>query len=115
MREVGFLLAMVLAAVPGTMAAMQTPANEPATESAEPAASAGVRGEVISVDAGAKLLRLKTQASGEEPAELSLTVEGDAERSLADLKAGDIVTATCREGTAGATCAVTAIEKAPTT
>jgi hypothetical protein len=114
MREAGFLLAMVLAAATGATAGMQTPANEPAPERSESAASVGLRGDVLSVDAGAKLIRLKTQATGEDPVELSLTVEGDAERSLADLKAGDVVAATCREGTAGAACVVTAIEKLPT-
>jgi hypothetical protein len=115
MRTSSIVLSAILfgAAVVGADELQTTPTTQPSAEQpAQPVASQ-VRGEVVSVDPEAKVLRLKAQPEGTEPAELSLTVEADAERALADLKAGDSVTATCREGTSGAACVVTAVEKTP--
>jgi hypothetical protein len=115
MRTSSIILFAILsgAAVAVADEPQSTPANQPSVEQpAQPPASQ-LRGEVVSVDPEAKLLRLKAQAEGTDAAELSLSVEADAERALLDLKAGDGVTVTCREGTGGAACVATVVEKTP--
>lgn len=75
------------------------------------AAASTLKGEVVEVESEAKLLKLKVQSDADTATELALPVEGEAVAALADLKAGDRVTATCREGTSGEGCVVTSLKK----
>jgi len=69
-----------------------------------------VTGQVVKSDAAAKTITLK---AGEK--EMTLPVEGDAVAQLKEVKAGDKVTATCRDDSSGAHKAVTKIIKAKAT
>jgi hypothetical protein len=75
------------------------------------AAASTLQGEVVGVESEAKRLKLKVQSDAESATELALLVEGEAVAALAELKAGDRVTATCREGTSGESCVVTSLKK----
>jgi Cu/Ag efflux protein CusF len=113
MKERSAVLPMIVfgATLSYASAALQTP---PTTEpAAEQAAAAQLRGEVVTVDREAKILRIKAQAEATDLGELALNVQQDAEAALADVKAGDVVAVTCREGTSRAECVVVAIERVP--
>jgi hypothetical protein len=69
-----------------------------------------VMGQVVKTDAAAKTITLK---AGEK--EMTLPVEGDAVAQLKEVKAGDKVTASCRDDSSGAHKAVTKIVKAKAT
>jgi hypothetical protein len=69
-----------------------------------------VTGEVVKADATAKTLTLKVEGK-----EMTVPVEGDAVAQLKDVKAGDRVTATCRDDAGGAHKALTKIVKAKAT
>ncbi len=69
-----------------------------------------VMGQVVKTDATAKTITLK---AGEK--EMTLPVEGDAVDQLKEVKAGDKVTASCRDDASGAHKAVTKIVKAKAT
>jgi len=69
-----------------------------------------VTGEVVKTDATAKTITLKAEGK-----EMTLPVEGDAVAQSKDLKAGEKVTATCRDDAGGAHQAVTKIVKAKAT
>ncbi|MGH9322854.1 MAG: hypothetical protein ACRD3V_23585 [Vicinamibacteria bacterium] len=69
-----------------------------------------VTGEVVKADAAAKSITIK--AGGKD---MTLPVEGDAVAQLKDVKAGDRVTATCKDDDSGAHKAVTKIVKAKAT
>ena len=64
--------------------------------------------EVVSADAQASTITFK----GEDGKEMTAKVDAAAAKSLADLKAGDKVTLTCRDSDAGQHEAIVAIEKA---
>ena len=70
-----------------------------------------LKGEVVGVENEAKILKLKVQSTTDSTTEVALSVEGEAVAALADLKAGDRVTLTCREGTSGETCVATSLKK----
>lgn len=85
--------------------AVSLQAQEAAPAPAAPAAAAPaeVRGDVVSSDAEARTLKLKT-GEGEAVAEWTLAVEGDAVQALSELEAGQSVVVGCREGTSGDGC-----------
>lgn len=68
-----------------------------------------ITGEVVKSDAAAKTITLKAEGK-----EMTLPLEGDAVAQSKDLKAGDKVTASCRDE-AGAHKAVTKIVKVKAT
>lgn len=63
-----------------------------------------VKAEVVKIDAAAKTITLNVEGK-----EMTLPVEGDAVAQSKDLKAGEKVTATCRDDSSGAHKAVTKI------
>ncbi len=69
-----------------------------------------VMGQVVKTDATAKTITLSVTGK-----EMTLPVEGDAVAQLKDVKAGDKVTASCRDDSSGAHKAVTKIVKAKAT
>lgn len=69
-----------------------------------------ITGEVVKTDATAKTITLKVEGK-----ESTMPVEGDAVAQLKDLKAGDKVTASCRDDASGAHKALTKIVKAKAT
>lgn len=69
-----------------------------------------VKADVVKADATAKTITLKAEGK-----EITLALEGDAVAQSKDVKAGDKVTATCRDDASGAHKAVTKIVKAKTT
>ena len=116
MRTRSLLLPLLLlgATIASANEPQTTPTTQPAGEQPAHPAASQLRGEVVRVDPEAKVLHLKAQADGSDLGELALSVQGDAEAALTDLKAGDSVTVTCREGTSGAGCVVAAVEKTRT-
>lgn len=84
----------------------------PTDDAVEQAAPSEVKGELVGVDVEARVLKVKVQAAADAATELTLPVESDAAlTALGDLKAGDRVTVTCREGTSGDACVVTGVKK----
>ena len=77
---------------------------------AQAAKTHDVKGEVVKTDATAKTITLKA-----DDKEMTLPVEGDAVAQLKDVKAGDKVTASCRDDASGAHKAVTKIVKVKAT
>jgi Cu/Ag efflux protein CusF len=77
---------------------------------AQAAATHEVKAEVVKADAAAKTITLKAEGK-----EMTLPVEGDAVAQIKELKAGEKVTATCRDDSSGAHKAVTKIVKAKAT
>jgi hypothetical protein len=77
---------------------------------AQTAKTHDVTGAVVKTDATAKTITL--DVSGKE---MTAKVEGDAVNQLKDVKAGDKVTATCRDDDKGAHQAITKIVKAKAT
>lgn len=69
-----------------------------------------VTGEVVKSDATAKTITLKVEGK-----EMTLPLEGDAVAQAKELKAGEKVTASCRDDASGAHQAVTKIVKAKAT
>lgn len=69
-----------------------------------------VSAEVVKADAAAKTITLKVEGK-----EMTLPLEGDAVAQSKDLKAGDKVTASCRDDSSGAHKAVTKIVRAKAT
>ena len=67
-----------------------------------------LKAEVVSVDSQASTITVKA----EDGKEMTAKVDAPAAKSLADLKAGDKVTLTCRDNDAGQHEAIVAIEKA---
>jgi hypothetical protein len=108
MKKIALSLAALLAVAGMAFASQTAPAKK-----AKPMTAAKthvVEAEVVSVDAAAKTLTLKT-----EQGESTAKVEGAAVASLKTLKAGEKVKATCRDNEAGEHQAITkiAVEKAP--
>ncbi|MNC97878.1 hypothetical protein D3C83_156790 [compost metagenome] len=65
-------------------------------------------GTVVAVDAAKNTITIK----GADGKDATAPVEGEAQKSLGSLKAGDQVVVTCRDDDKGAHQAVTAIKKA---
>jgi hypothetical protein len=77
---------------------------------AQTAKTHDVTGEVVKADVAAKTITLKSMDK-----EMTLAVEGEAATQLKDIKAGDKVTASCRDDDKGAHKAVTKIVKVKAT
>jgi hypothetical protein len=86
-------------------------AGEPKTEG-QAAQAVEVQGEVVAADPEARTLTLKvsTGAAGEFK-QLALSVEGEAVSAVGGFAPGEHVIASCRAGTSGDACAVTAIRR----
>lgn len=88
MKKWAPVLATLMALVVATAYAAQQPAKGKTHQ---------VSGEVVSVDSTGKTVTLKT-AEGQTS---TLAVEGAALKRLANLKAGETITATCRDNEKG--------------
>jgi Cu/Ag efflux protein CusF len=109
MKKIALALAALLVAAGMGYAAQSTaPAKKAKPMSATK--THVVAAEVVSSDATAKTLTLKT-----EQGEMTSKVEGAAVASLKNLKAGEKVKVTCRDNEAGEHEAIThiTVEKAP--
>jgi hypothetical protein len=109
MKKTALSLAALLA-VAGMAFAAQATAPEKKAKPMTAAKTHVVEAEVVSMDATAKTLTLKT-----EKGETTAKVEGAAVASLKTLKAGEKVKVTCRDNEAGEHQAIThiTVEKAP--
>lgn len=101
--------AMLLAVAGVSTAAYAQAAEEPKPEATVTVPSE-VIGDVVSVGTEAKTVTLKFPA-GDAVREDTLTVEGDGVAGLSQVKAGDRIAATCREGTSNDKCVVTSVRK----
>jgi hypothetical protein len=104
------ILSLLMALGPAAPGADEPKQTDPPA-AGDVAAAETLQGEVVLVDVEAKVLNIKRSASDVAAAEVSLVMEGDAVTAAADLKAGDAVSVTCREGTKGEACVVVGVKK----
>jgi len=107
MRKLCVLLSLILAVAVVTWS-QNPPPQQPQQAGAQGAKTHKLAAEVVSADAQAATITIK----GEDGKEATAKVDAAAAKSLANLKAGDKVTLTCRDNDAGQHEAIVAIEKA---